>query len=213
MIERPAGAVVTPHRARVPQRAREFGRKPNNPGILQKKRLPRERRACRALLLPLGHPERPVEAEGQHRLRRHLDGTALGNDLREHSGPGARARSDGRALSTARDGADDGAVRLLAPTPDFPFWLMSAASILYRLWWMVTVCRSSTRSEAPRNWPPFEADLMTTLARDPRGITTLPFASRASRVSWASKRCPSAAVPESIPSFIRIDISLPAGNS
>src|SRR5690349_2993343 len=51
------------------------------------------------------------------------------------------------------------------------------------------------------------------LAREPRGMTTSPSASRASRVTWASKVWPSAAVAESMASLVRTETSLPAGNT
>ena len=53
------------------------------------------------------------------------------------------------------------AVRLLAPTPDFPCFDKSDVSTVYCLPLIATDCRSSTRSEAPRKRPPFEADLIT----------------------------------------------------
>ena len=85
--------------------------------------------------------------------------------------------------------------------------------MMCRLPLMFTDCTSRNRSEAPRKRLPFDADWMTMRALDPRGITTSPLLSSASRVICASKVCPSAALPESIASFVRTETSLPAGNT
>src|ERR1051326_9117192 len=78
---------------------------------------------------------------------------------------------------------------------------------------MTTDCRSSTRSDALWNLPPLDADLITTRASDPRGITTAPSASLVSRVTTASNVCPSFAVAESIGSLVRTETSLPSASS
>jgi hypothetical protein len=48
-----------------------------------------------------------VEFEGQHRLRRHPDGPALGQDLGQSSAPGAGSYSDRGALPSTCDGTDN----------------------------------------------------------------------------------------------------------
>ncbi|RPI08211.1 MAG: hypothetical protein EHM65_10605, partial [Acidobacteriales bacterium] len=77
----------------------------------------------------------------------------------------------------------------------------------------MTDVRLSTRSEAPRNRPPFDADRMTSWACEPLGITTAPEEFSTSLGTSAEKPCPSAAFPESIVSLFMMEISVPAGNS
>src|SRR6185295_15062003 len=51
--------------------------------------------------------QRLIELERENRLHRHLDGTALGDDLRGRASRGAGSCADRRTFTVTRDGADD----------------------------------------------------------------------------------------------------------
>src|SRR5579859_5719933 len=146
--------------------------------------------------LRLNDPDWLVELESQHGLRRHFDGAALGQHLRQRAsscaGPAPIAAPfppPAIAPIIAPSAAPPpviSAVRLFAPTPDLPFCCRSTVLTIYS--WPSTEmdCKSRTRSEAPRIFPPLEADRMTIWAFEPRGMTTLPSASRTSSATSAA---------------------------
>src|SRR5215831_3464088 len=103
-------------------------------------------------------------------------------------------------------------VRRLTPRPECPFSVKSAVLSGYCRPSIATVARSSTRSEAPRIFPPFDTERITICALAPAGITTLPSPSSTSLVTSAENVWPSAALLESMVSSFRTEISVPAAN-